>query len=983
MISNVNNKKKQKNHDYPNTMKKSIPISIVNGGDTIFIKTNPNKLTYNYINNGNQIKNNKFFINSINQSSDINQSLKNTFSLQKSNFTKSSNGTIIEAKNINTSKLHELIKIKKLPNMSNTHYRGTNSFIKMNRKKINNYSNISSKINNISKNNSINSNNHIFNFYNFINKMNSSLIKGKNKVKNKLEKNKEIIGNVNKKKIFNFTSIIDRKSSKISSSTLEKTTVSKGKRQNTSINKSSNTKNYKCSNNNLTNINFNNKDYLSFATIVSEKDSKFNNIKDQLYYPGGKYNFENKKLKHLNKYIYSMEKKKEKSLAEKRHIAKKPISYLLKNNLMNHLDKSKNIKNNIIININNINNGIVSTDFSKEKDKIQRLTISTKRNNFDLSNSNFYSSNNRYEKIKNYETENKIRIKKNGKDVYSVNTHDFLNKNSCKNKKIPFSNNKSNLCRSNTIESKVSSNSNIVNNNNYYNINNTFIFDTAGQKILQYDLTKIIPNSKNNNSMNINISDISNLQSRIYKVCKNDIEKNDTSKNNKNKIIKKENKIITKDNNANKNNHNYINVVINNKNQNNFNIQKYSSYKLSNIIKNKINHNHTDIISNYDKIYLSNMIKKESNKNSNNNYTNKNRNNNSNNFNINNNITKEFIIKEYNNKKTKESEKYKTLINNKKDNNNNSLIKKNKFHEQKSITSIYNNHHNSLYVNTLNKKKSDNISNLEQKIKITKYNINNIIDNSLKNTTNNSVQKDKNKITKDNNKDNTKDKDKSKEKIKELYNNKKIKDNKIITCKIMNIKKNKNNNFIINVNNSQKLRAQKIKKDKCSDKNGNKKVKERKSKTKSKSVSKKEEKEKHQINNININNIFFNDLDNFVSNNENISIDTFDKDNMVKKDKEKNKKEKNYTSFELISLSENKINDDDKFTDIDVNNELFIEDNFDDINTIIRKIDFYSVKDEPQDIFSLNNNKYKEYNKIFNKRFNNFIKNSNCKLSTI
>ena len=185
------------------------------------------------------------------------------------------------------------------------------------------------------------------------------------------------------------------------------------------------------------------------------------------------------------------------------------------------------------------------------------------------------------------------------------------------------------------------------------------------------------------------------------------------------------------------------------------------------------------------------------------------------------------------------------------------------------------------------------------------------------------------------------------------------------------------------MNNSQKLRAQKIKKDKCSDKNGNKKVKERKSKTKSKSVSKKEEKEKHQINNININNIFFNDLDNFVSNNENISIDTFDIDNMVKKEKEKDKKEKNYTSFELISLSENKINDDDKFTDIDVNNELFIEDNFDDINTIIRKIDFYSVKDEPQDIFSLNNNKYKEYNKIFNKRFNNFIKNSNCKLSTI
>ena len=200
---------------------------------------------------------------------------------------------------------------------------------------------------------------------------------------------------------------------------------------------------------------------------------------------------------------------------------------------------------------------------------------------------------------------------------------------------------------------------------------------------------------------------------------------------------------------------------------------------------------------------------------------------------------------------------------------------------------------------------------------------------------------------------------------------------------MVNIKKNKNNNFIINVNNSQKLRTQRIKKDKHSDKNRNKKVKDRKSKTKSKSVSKKEEKEKHRINNININNIFFNDLDNFVSNNENISIDTFDIDNMVKKDKDKDKKEKNCTSFELISLSENKINDDDKFTDIDVNNELFIEDNFDDINTIIRKIDFYHVKDEPQDIFSLNNNKYKEYNKTFNKRFNDFIKKSNCKLSTI
>ena len=45
---------------------------------------------------------------------------------------------------------------------------------------------------------------------------------------------------------------------------------------------------------------------------------------------------------------------------------------------------------------------------------------------------------------------------------------------------------------------------------------------------------------------------------------------------------------------------------------------------------------------------------------------------------------------------------------------------------------------------------------------------------------------------------------------------------------MVNIKKNKNNNFIINVNNSQKLRTQRIKKDKHSDKNRNKKIKKRK-----------------------------------------------------------------------------------------------------------------------------------------------------------
>ena len=66
-------------NNYSNTMKKPIPISIITGKDNIFIKAKSNKLTYNYINNGNQIKNNKILINSINQSSEINKSLKKYF----------------------------------------------------------------------------------------------------------------------------------------------------------------------------------------------------------------------------------------------------------------------------------------------------------------------------------------------------------------------------------------------------------------------------------------------------------------------------------------------------------------------------------------------------------------------------------------------------------------------------------------------------------------------------------------------------------------------------------------------------------------------------------------------------------------------------------------------------------------------------------------------------------------------------------------
>ena len=94
--------------------------------------------------------------------------------------------------------------------------------------------------------------------------------------------------------------------------------------------------------------------------------------------------------------------------------------------------------------------------------------------------------------------------------------------------------------------------------------------------------------------------------------------------------------------------------------------------------------------------------------------------------------------------------------------------------------------------------------------------------------------------------------------------------------------------------------------------------------------------------------------------------------------KEQDKNDKNYTSFELISLSESRTNEDNnKFVDIPDNNELFLEDNFDDINSIIKKIDidFYSSGNNPDDdIFSINNNKYKEYSKKFDKLFDGTIK---------
>ena len=940
MLNNVNKNKDKKMNNYPNTMKKPIPISIITGRDSIFIKTKPNKLTYNYINNGNQIKNNKILINSINQSSEINKALKNTFSLHKSNYTKSINGSTIESKNLNNSKLNELIKIKKLSNNNihkNIHYRGTNSFIKMNRR--NNNSNINSYINN--------SSNHILSFYIFMNKKNNnSSVKGKNKFNHKLDKKELINRNINHKiNNFNYTYIIKRKTSLIN----ENRTNSKGKRVNTNINRNSYPTKYNYSNN-LSNIT--NKDYKPFKKIRYGKENNYTIREGKFNEPSRKYKLENKKSKN-SKYIYSIEKKKEKSLEEKRHDAKKPISYLAKNNLINNKDKNHQIKNNLIINIKDINNTYNNNECKKEKDKNHKIT-SYNRTKCDLSSTNYKNKN--YKK-NNHEKENNIKITKSNHKIFVAKKTDGNIKTSLNKKKISL-NNKNNLQRSNTIENKMNSNNKIVNNNNYYSINNTFIFDTAGHKLIQYDLSKLIPNSKNNRSMNINISDISNyntcIPNNFCKTNSTDIETNDNKK-----IFKiNDNKIITKDNkiNSTDNNNDYISVVINNKN-NNYNIQKYATYKISNIIKNKINHNHLDIISNNDKFLISNVIKNESTKYNNiNNKTQRF----SNNINSNNNISKDNNIKEYNYKKKKEFNRNKILLNNKESSTNKNF----KFYEQKSITNFYNNH-TSLYIKTLNRRKSDNISNYEKKVQLNKYKINNII-NSKKFSSNNSVQKDDTKLIKDNK---NKGREKSNEKIRKANKDIKTKENKLISHKIMNFRKTKNNNIIFNINNSQKIKEPKLKKLKKEEKNKDNKKERIKEK-------------KLTINNGNANNIFFKNYGTFENNNENIniSIDSIDLDNII--NKEGDKSDKNYTSFELISLDENKIiEDNNKFVDIPDNNELFLDDNFDDINSIIKKIDFYGVRNNRDDIFSSNNIKYKEYSKKFDKLFDDIALKSNKKSS--
>ena len=101
-----------------------------------------------------------------------------------------------------------------------------------------------------------------------------------------------------------------------------------------------------------------------------------------------------------------------------------------------------------------------------------------------------------------------------------------------------------------------------------------------------------------------------------------------------------------------------------------------------------------------------------------------------------------------------------------------------------------------------------------------------------------------------------------------------------------------------------------------------------------------------------INYLFFEEYEN---------VDAYEKNYFIEKDNEHVEKKQN-SSFEIISLSENNLNEND--------NSQKEEDNFDDINSIIKKINFNSKENIDNDIFSLNNQKYRNYDKIFDKRFN-------------
>ena len=563
MKSNFNNHLIKSTQNYSNLVKKPTPISILTGENTIFIKTNQNQLKDNYIRNGNQIKHNKNYLSTtINQSQSIYNSLKNTFTMRKK-----SNIININKKNIKdiNNRLNEFMKNSKYKGLN---YRVTNSFIKNDR----------SNKNNISSLNTINgfgSNNHIFNFHNMTTKLNNSSLKVKHKIKKELknfDENKKLNLNEIDKNNFNSTQVIGAKASSLN--------INKKLKKN-SLSKKDKTLFYKKINylNNLSNlIKSSNHDNIYFRTINSYLDNDIgrenSRIKRKFYY----------QRKINNKYIYSIEKKKEKSLAEKRQRAKKPISYLIKNNYLDQLTNEANINRNIM----NLNNVKKENKRIKEKEikenKVKNKIIDFKKKIYNIDN---YNYNINVEKDENKKNKRNLELK-------TIEINNF--------RKISPIN----------AEKSIKNNKSIIN-NNYYSINNTFIFDNFGNKLNQYDLTKLIDKNNNYYSSNINYTEGNDYNQNNFKRIDTDVERR------KNFIIKNFNKKIKKkikpDNidikiklNINNKYNNLIETSKNNNNNNKIKLNKLSNSEIISLINDKSKNNFPPLSLN-NKLCISNAIK--------------------------------------------------------------------------------------------------------------------------------------------------------------------------------------------------------------------------------------------------------------------------------------------------------------------------------------------------------------------------------------
>jgi hypothetical protein len=326
----------------------------------------------------------------------------------------------MDKKNMNdiNNKLIEILNNNKI---QNKYYKGTNSFIKIDRR---------NKKNNLSSINTINENNNdnqIFNYFKNITKLNTSSVKRKYKMQNRLIKDNDIQNRVfdeNEKEKNNFSSTYTigiKKSALKPSSKTKKNSISKISDLN--INKTMFFKKLNYTKNNLSNlIKSCNYENIYFSALNSymdkEKDYNNNRIKKNFFY--------SRRLN--NKYIYSIEKKKEKSLAEKRQRAKKPISYLIKNNYLNVKDNPTNI-NRIAIDLNNEKNEIKKIIKKPIRRKnINSRIINYKKNIYNIDNYNYTINLESEEKNKNRKVSDMKEIELNNDNFKTMPNFEEENK---------------------------------------------------------------------------------------------------------------------------------------------------------------------------------------------------------------------------------------------------------------------------------------------------------------------------------------------------------------------------------------------------------------------------------------------------------------------------------------------------------------------------------------------------------------------------